>query len=133
MLEGMRQACEGLEGNYERRAEVSRHYADALSSHDGVVVPTGAALGQPLLRFPLLLASAQQAVRVFRALKEAGFYPGRWYRPTLFPGPTRLEPYRYDPQSCPIAEQISQSILNLPTDLSMDEARKIVQTLAAAL
>ena len=70
--------------------------------------PYGAAefdeAGRSLVRYPLLLATAEQAEAAFAALSARGLVPGRWYRPLLFPGPADPAPFAYAPGSCPVAE-----------------------------
>lgn len=80
-------------------------------------------------RFPVLCQDAAQATRLFDALRAAGHYSGKWYRPTLFPGVQDIKQYNYDRELCPVAEDIAARILNLPTNVSVKEAREIADAL----
>lgn len=80
-------------------------------------------------RFPVLCRDPAQAARLFDALRAAGHYAGKWYRPTLFPGVPDARQYNYDPELCPVAEDISARILNLPTNITVAEAKEIADVL----
>lgn len=102
--------------NAEHRRRVGRRYAEALQREPSVTVPR--ALAEPglaLVRFPVLARTPAAAVALFDRLQARGLVPGRWYRPTLFPGPTDPGPFGYDPSICPLAEDASARVVNLPT------------------
>lgn len=106
----------GLGPNQRHRRRVADLYRKGLAEVDGVTRP--ATLDEPgrtLVRYPILLPSLERAQACFTALQEEGLVPGLWYRPLLFPGPTDHAPFAYDPATCPVAEEVSSRILNLPT------------------
>lgn len=77
------------------------------------------------LRFPLLL---QNASEIRERLKEIGVISGRWYSTPIFPiSWNKLECLGYRMGDCPEVEFCSQHILNLPTNIEVDEnkAREI--------
>lgn len=105
-----------LAANQRHRRRVASRYREGLADVPAVTRP--AALDDPertLVRYPVLLPTAEQAHACFTALQEEGLVPGLWYRPLLFPGPTDPAPFAYDPASCPVAEDVGSRILNLPT------------------
>lgn len=119
-----------LAANQRHRRRVARLYREGLAEVGEVTRP--AALDAPdrtLVRYPILLPSAERAHACFTALQEEGLVPGLWYRPLLFPGPTDPGPFAYDPASCPVAEDVSSRILNLPTAPFVTEpmARRAVE------
>jgi hypothetical protein len=65
---------------------------------------------------------------VLSALADAGFYGGRWYRPALFPGADDPAAYGYAPgdPSLATSEDLVARVVNLPTDVDLDTARRIV-------
>lgn len=81
------------------------------------------------VRFPILCSNKRESVRLFEALRIAGHYSGKWFQPTLFPGPTDARLYNYDSELYPVAEQLSARILNLPTNVTIKEAREILDVL----
>lgn len=80
-------------------------------------------------RFPLLCENNLEAKRLFNALRDNGHYSGKWYSPTIFPGTPNPELYNYDPELYPIAENAAARILNLPTNITTDEAKEILNVL----
>ncbi len=81
------------------------------------------------VRFPLLCENAVEAHRLFTVLRNEGHYSGKWYYPVIFPGAMSPEVYNYDPELCPVAENISARILNLPTNITTLEAKEILDVL----
>jgi dTDP-4-amino-4,6-dideoxygalactose transaminase len=58
-------------------------------------------------------------------------YIGKWYRPLFFPGVKDYSAYNYRVGSCPVAEDVSARIVNLPTDLNT--TAKVAKEIADAL
>ena len=82
---------------------------------------------QPLVRMPLYVPQGRGAEDLFSAVRAAGFYPGRWYRPALFPGPDNPKIYNLDPElsDLPVTKDLVSRALNLPTDVNEAQAEKI--------
>lgn len=124
ILRGMLEGLQAYKSIYAKRAKVAALYADQLS---GIVT---LAKNMPddyaPARFPLLCNDEAEAEQLFTALRSAGHYSGKWYRPTLFPGVPDQKKYNYDRELYPIAEDISARILNLPTLVTEAEAKEIV-------
>ena len=83
------------------------------------------------MRLPLFVNGApsdNQAERLFSFLREKGYYPGRWYRPALFPGVKDYELYNLDPEfsNLPNTKYLIESAINLPTQESIARAQEIV-------
>jgi dTDP-4-amino-4,6-dideoxygalactose transaminase len=119
----------GLAASQRHRRRVAAIYREGLAELSGVSRP--AALDEPdrtLVRYPILLSSAERAQTCFTSLQDEGLVPGLWYRPLLFPGPTDPAPFAYDPATCPVAEDVSSRILNLPTApfVTQEMARRAV-------
>lgn len=115
-LAAVSDAIPSWRANAAHRREITALYAAGLSGLSWLKVP--AALADPsltLVRYPLLVQTPERAEKAFDALADHGLVPGRWYRPTLFPGPSDLDAFGYDPQTCPVAEDASARILNLQT------------------
>jgi dTDP-4-amino-4,6-dideoxygalactose transaminase len=127
-------AVGGLAATMEHRRRTGATYRQGLSGVPGVTIPR--LFDDPslsLVRFPLLLASPERAEEVFAALAADGLVPGRWYRPTLFPGPADARLFHYDPATCPVAEDASARVLNLPTApfVTPEAARRSVEVVRA--
>lgn len=117
-------ALQNLPENNRQRSEATKYYFDNLPSSVVSVQPSNT----PLVRFPILAKSDKLAVELFTTLRKHGIYSGKWYRPTLFPG-VKPETYSYNREKCPIAEDLSARIVNLPTKISLEEAKEIVDVL----
>jgi dTDP-4-amino-4,6-dideoxygalactose transaminase len=129
-------AMPGLQASRQHRRAVAAVYRDGLASLRGAGVSTPAELdvpGRSLVRYPVLMGSTEAAERTFAALQQEGLVPGRWYRPLLFPGPADWAPFAYDPATCPVSEDVSARILNLPTApfVTDQAARRAVEVVAA--
>lgn len=109
----------------QQRQTAAEMYTTAARKSGTLTVPDGAQQAAPYVRFPVLLSSAAEADSMFAKLRAHGFYAGKWYRPTLFPGVVSQAAYGYDPTTCPVAEDISQRIINLPTNVSATTAQEI--------
>ena len=120
-----------LDGNERRRSRIVGMYRTALSGMAGLRIPQAALDGeaQPLLRFPLFAATTELAERILHAVRDVGGYAERWYRPELFPGVT--DPAAYGVPADRSALRITDSLVSgavcLPTDVSDDQARRILE------
>lgn len=109
------------------REEIAKLYREALTT-DGVVVPVWQTI--PFLRFPLLVKRRDEVLAYF---KKHGVYLGNWYAEIVDPKGVDLEKVHYTKGSCPNAEAIAQTILNLPTypTMSYVDAKKVVRLFKA--
>lgn len=123
MLDGLKQ----YRPIVTKRLHAADVYRELLSDH--FMLPKNLPNNYAPVRFPLLCQDAAQATRLFDTLRTAGHYSGKWYRPTLFPGVQDPKQYNYDPELCPVAEDISARILNLPTNVTVTEAKEIANAL----
>lgn len=118
-----------LAASQRHRRRTAALYRHGLADAPGVTLaPVLDVPERSMVRYPLLLDSTERAEAVFAALAAEGLVPGRWYRPLLFPGPTDAGAYAYTSGSCPVAEDVSARILNLPTApfVTEDAARRAV-------
>jgi len=78
------------------------------------------------LRFTI---QTPQAQRLFRQAQKQGILLGSWYSGLISGAESDLERIGYKLGSCPIAETVSQAILNLPTYplLTTNQAKRVAQ------
>jgi dTDP-4-amino-4,6-dideoxygalactose transaminase len=81
---------------------------------------------QPLIRFPILVKNRNRILDFFA---KKGIYLGKWYDQPVAPKELPLVRVGYQHGSCPIAEQVCQQIINLPTNITLTQAKKIVELL----
>jgi dTDP-4-amino-4,6-dideoxygalactose transaminase len=83
-------------------------------------------LNQPLIRFPVLVKNRDKILKFFA---KKGIYLGKWYDQPIAPKSLSLNKVGYQIGSCRTAEQICQQIINLPTNINLYHARKILKLL----
>ncbi len=81
---------------------------------------------QPLIRYPLLVKNRDL---VMETMAKKSIFLGNWYTQPVAPEDVNLERVGYRKGSCPIAEKTCQEIINLPTNVDLNNAKKIIQTL----
>ena len=118
-----------IEDTRRRRQQVQHLYQEKLTRQ--LQIPAEIRDSQALVRFPLFVngsPSENEAERLFSFLREKGYYPGRWYRPALFPGVTDYDLYNFDPEfsNLPNTKYLIESAINLPTQESVTRAQEIV-------
>lgn len=118
-----------IEDTRRRRQQVQHIYQEKLTRR--LQIPADIRDSQALVRFPLFVNGAPSenaAERLFSFLREKGYYPGRWYRPALFPGVKDYELYNLDPEfsDLPNTRRLIESVINLPTQESIARAQEIV-------
>lgn len=87
----------------------------------------GAKENTPMLRYPLLV---QNRAEVKEKLKNIGVISGNWYTSPIFPIVwNNLECLGYKVGECPEAEYCARHVMNLPTNIEVDEekAREILE------
>lgn len=76
-----------------------------------------------LLRYPLLVKNPHS---IREALAKHNIFLGNWYDQTVAPKSINFAKMQYKMGSCPTAEKVCKTILNLPTNLSHQEALKVL-------
>lgn len=99
-----------LNSNIEHRFETSKQYSVGLGSN----------FFGSLVRFPYICVSETYANDKIEKIARLGFpLYDKWYFPVVFPKQTDLLAMKYVLGSCPVAEDISKKIINLPTNQSV--------------
>ena len=79
--------------------------------------------GSVYLRFPVL---SEKRDEIISKAKSRGVLLGTWYSNILDPKGANFHDLQYEKGSCPKAEKIASSIFNLPTRISLGDAKKVV-------
>ena len=79
-----------------------------------------------LIRFPLLIRNRDKVL--LKAAKQ-NIFLGKWYDQAVAPKDLDLDRVEYKAGSCPVAEDICKKIINLPTNISQNEAERVVRIL----
>lgn len=105
----------------ERRA-VASYYRNALKDVPGIILCPDRG-GTSYLRFPVLTRNPDE---IIRRAKSRGILLGNWYRHVIDPAGVEKENVRYAAGSCPVAERMASSVINLPTRITLEEAKRVV-------
>jgi len=84
------------------------------------------------LRYPIRVNDPRAVLSYCRA---RGIYLGDWYDTAVAPRDVDIAEVGYISGSCPIAEELAQHVINLPTSItcSPDDARKVAECVKKAL
>lgn len=116
-----------LERFNAHRKEIANLYIRELQATSYKLQATSSA-GSVFLRFPVTHLNARDIIK--RAWAE-NLLLGDWYTSPIAPYDTNAEKVGYKKGSCPVAEDLSQKTLNLPTHIRVTErdARRVVSFL----
>ena len=99
------------------RISVSNYYKMTFSTKMDEETTT------PMIRFPVLVEDRQ---RVLDSAKKKGIYLGSWYDQVVAPKDLPLTKLQYKKESCPIAEVVCEKVINLPTNITLKQAKRVV-------
>ena len=109
----------GLRASSDHRIRVAQAYEE-LINQIGLTGPTVLEGTEPvMLRYPVLVSDKP---RTLDAARRARIEIGEWFVSPLHPLTEGLEQLGYRPGECPIAEEISRRVINLPTHTGVDAA-----------
>ncbi len=87
-------------------------------------------INEPLIRFPLLVKNQDKIVNI---LAKKGIILGKWYNQPVAPKELPLDRVEYQKGSCPVSEKVCREIINLPTNINLKQAKKIIRELTLIL
>jgi len=114
---------------YNHRKKISEYYRENLKN-TRFVLPVEKAESKPsYLRFTVKHKKAHEII--YEAWHNQNILLGDWYTTPIAPFDTKLERMRYKSGSCPVAEDLCNKTLNLPThiNISQKNAERIVNFL----
>ncbi len=76
--------------------------------------------GHTFLKYPILV---KERARFLQEAEQHNIELGEWFLSPLHPVMDHLESWNYTVGSCPVAEDVSSKMINLPTHASMNEAQ----------
>jgi dTDP-4-amino-4,6-dideoxygalactose transaminase len=116
----------------EHRRKIAAFYERGLKNTN-FILPLAKSSGDRIpifMRYPIL--TNFDTDKILEAARKRKIYlDDGWRKSPVVPPDTNLEKMKYNLGSCPRAEKIAKSILNLPThiNISLDDAKKIVEFL----
>lgn len=111
--------------NMQHRSNAVRRYLKELPKLGYSVPSIPANWETPILRFPLRVANKDDALA---SAAKHGVEIGSWFECPLHPIETDQAAFCYRDQSCPVSEQATREVINLPTHRRVSE-RDIEKTL----
>jgi dTDP-4-amino-4,6-dideoxygalactose transaminase len=114
-----------FEQTQQIRAQACAFYSHQPASPAGRQTVTNFSL----LRFPLLVNNRDL---ITKQVAKNNVFLGRWYDQVVAPKSLNLKKTDYKLGSCPVAEEVCQKIINLPTNISLKEVKEIVKILACS-
>ena len=100
------------------RSETMRRRAVEIYSHNET--------NAPLTRFPRQIPNRENTIK---KMAKDNIFLGSWYNKPVGGVSFDLEKIYYIKGSCPVAEKISREIINLPTLISQQEAKKLIESI----
>ncbi len=104
---------------YRRKIYIAKYYQEKLRQSKQTM--------QAYLRYPFVTTDRD---KIYNALKKKNIMLGLWYNQVIAPKELKLKKVQYINGSCPNAEKIAETILNLPTFVNKKQAQKIIKTIA---
>ncbi len=104
-----------IERTQENRAEICTIYNGKLLKKITAVI-----------RFPVLVSNRDN---LLTQLRKKNIFLGRWYDQVVAPKDIDLDRVGYMKGSCPQAEEVCKKIINLPTNISQDNSKRVINAL----
>ncbi len=111
----------------KQRKKISEYYLTNLNKK---IVNNLLTINNSLIRFPILSNNRHQLIK---SLAKKNIFLGNWYNQVIAPKGINLDKIMYEKGSCPQAEKIAQKIVNLPTNITIQQAEKICQLIQKEL
>ncbi len=83
-----------------------------------------------LIRYPLLVNNPSL---ILKKMAKFGIFLGNWYNQPVAPKGLSLDRVEYNLGSCPVAEKTCEKIINLPTNITLNQAKRVVELLLKTL
>ena len=131
-------AIGGLDADERQRLACAEVYREGLVDVSALHIPEAAltiAASQPLIRFPVVVASEARADALRAALAAEGLYCVAWYKMPFFPGATDLAAYGMsedDPAYRAYLRDYAGTV-GLPTDIPPERIPRAVELVRATL
>jgi len=114
-----------------KRLKITNYYANKITNHQYPITKLASNYQLPitncsLLRYPLLINNRDLVVEKAR---KNNIFLGLWYNQVVAPKSLDLNKVYYQKGSCPVAEEVCNKIVNLPTNVTVDQANTILKIL----
>ena len=119
-----------LERFNAHRRVIAHTYAQGLKNVAGLQTE-GESDGRVWLRYSILVGTSDERRRIMRGAKAKGILLGDWYDVPIAPPGVDEICVGYATGSCPNAERVAQTVINLPTHIgiSQKDAKRIISVI----
>lgn len=117
-------ALSRLQRDNLKRIEITNIYKKELSFLP-IIFPELVNKSQPIyLRYPIQVKNSE---KIFKIARKEGIILGKWYETPIFPWTTGAKKY-YKEGTCPMAEKVGGTVVNLPTypRLNMNDVKRVI-------
>ncbi len=104
-----------------KRTSIVRYYSTSLKLYKEIIQTYEK---QPLSRFPILVQNKKEVLRLG---SQRSIYLGKWYSQVIAPEGLNQYKLGYVKGFCPISEKICKKIINLPTNIEIENAKKVIK------
>jgi len=111
----------------KRRAETVVLYEAKLKGAKGITLLSSRP-GASYLRYPILV---EKPAQTFLRARRHGLLLGNWYQNVIDPKGVSFAAVFYKRKSCPVAEEVSSRIINLPTLIRKKDAIRVIHELTS--
>jgi dTDP-4-amino-4,6-dideoxygalactose transaminase len=114
----LRTATGQVEANWDHRRHVAKVYAESLAQIGLKPFTVQQGTEPVMVRYPVLVSDKR---RTLDAARKARIEIGDWFVSPLHPLTDHLDRIGYRSGECPVAESVSQNVVNLPTHPRVDD------------
>lgn len=114
----------------DHRARIAKVYQEGLRDIVNLKME-GEYKDRVWLRFSVILETCDRRDQLARVAKSHGILLGDWYDVPVAPSGVQPSVIQYVPGSCPTAERLAQTVINLPTHIgiSIEDAKRIISVI----
>ncbi|MBI4009387.1 peptidoglycan bridge formation glycyltransferase FemA/FemB family protein, partial [Candidatus Roizmanbacteria bacterium] len=107
----------------KHRVKICAYYSGHIQKTTNHQLST---INSSVIRYPLLVNNRDE---ILEKLRLQDIFLGKWYDQVVAPKKIDLKRVGYKLGSCPVAEEVCKKIINLPTNISETEAKKVINIL----
>lgn len=127
-----------LSGDEENRRAFGARYREGFEGDRRVTVPArmlSDASEQPLIRFPIIMQTREDACRLRERLMGRGLYSVDWYYQPFYPGVVDIRPYAIskDDERYQAYLKTFGGVVGLPTDIDPERADEVIDIVKSAV
>ncbi len=111
----------------DHRIEIASLYKEKLAENKNIILPESTPKSKNIFLWYTILV--QNKKELIKKARKRRIILGDWFPQAVGPIDVNLEKAGYSPGSCPVAEKVSSTCVNLPTNKNVDfnDVKKIIE------